>query len=83
MAGRPKAVLFDVNETLFSMEPLRERLAQVGLAGPSDLEVCSCELFSAGHIVQASMRYTMQRVVCLGFKHSQASPAIEVCPIES
>ena len=36
---RPKAVLLDVNQTLFPLEPLRQRFREVGLHGPQDLEV--------------------------------------------
>ena len=36
---RPKAVLLDVNQTLFSLEPLRQRFRDVGLHGPQALEV--------------------------------------------
>ena len=36
---RPKAVLLDVNQTLFPLEPLRQRFGEVGLHGPQDLEV--------------------------------------------
>ena len=36
---RPKAVLLDVNQTLFPLEPLRQRFRDVGLHGPQDLEV--------------------------------------------
>lgn len=35
----PSAVIFDVNETLFSMEPLLERFRAVGLTGEQDLQV--------------------------------------------
>lgn len=34
-AGPPLAVAFDVNETLFGLEPLRERLSALGLPGPA------------------------------------------------
>ena len=37
--SRPKAVLFDVNQTLFPLEPLRQRFREVGLHGAQDLEV--------------------------------------------
>ncbi|WP_235883361.1 HAD family hydrolase [Saccharopolyspora elongata] len=33
MPTRPRVVIFDVVETLMSLEPLRDRLAEVGLPG--------------------------------------------------
>lgn len=36
---RPKAVLFDVNQTLFSLEPVGERMRQAGLAKEQNLQV--------------------------------------------
>jgi hypothetical protein len=46
---RPKAVLLDVNQTLFSLEPLRQRFRDVGLHGPQDLEVCTLPRISPRH----------------------------------
>lgn len=36
---RPKAVLFDVNQTLFSLDPVGERMRAAGLKGEKDLQL--------------------------------------------
>jgi len=37
---QPKAVLFDVNQTLFSLAPVGERMREAGLTKEQDLQVC-------------------------------------------
>ena len=48
---RPKAVLLDVNQTLFPLEPLRQRFREVGLHGPQDLEVSHPECHIRRHVL--------------------------------
>ena len=48
METRPRPqVLLDVNQTLFPLEPLRQRFREVGLHGPQDLEVIALRLCTA------------------------------------
>jgi 2-haloacid dehalogenase len=53
MFGRPEVVAFDVIETLFSLEPLRERLEETGLE-PDSLELWFASVLRDGLALSAA-----------------------------
>ncbi len=63
--SRPQLVLFDVNETLSDLQPLRSRFEEVGAPGEL-LELCFASTLRDGFALTAARAYADFRTVALG-----------------
>lgn len=77
----PRLLLFDVNETLSDLEPLRKRFEQVGASGRL-LEVWFASTLRNGFALTAAGAYAQFRTVALGVLRGLLSQ-IETLPLDA